>query len=86
MIELQDTLNSDKSRLASVIGDLRFWIMQQRCRKTLQHLPVSVFDKLPLLDAPDCPVSRLSKHKLFLRLHKHPNAVVAIEFNVTINI
>ena len=80
MNELQSTLNGDKSRFLAAISELRFWITQRRCQKTLQHLPVSVYEKLPLLFAADNPLSRLDKHKLFLRFHKHPNTLIAIEF------
>ena len=82
MNELQNTLNGDKSRFEVVIGELRFWITQRRCQKTLQHLPVSVYDKLPLMYPPDSPMSRLGKHKFFLRLHKHPNSWIVVEFKV----
>lgn len=82
MSELQQTLNGDKSRFEAAVGELRFWITQRRCQKTLQHLPVSVHDKLPLMYPPDSPMSRLGKHKFFLRLHKHPNSLVVVEFKV----
>lgn len=80
MSELQNTLNSDKIRFEAAIAELRFWITQRRCQKTLQHLPVSVYDKLPLMYPADSPMSRLGKHKFFLRLHKHPNSWVVVEF------
>ncbi len=82
MSELQQTLNGDKSRVETVVGELRFWITQRRCQKTLQHLPVSVYDKLPLLYPSDSPMSRLGKHKFFLRLHKHPNTWIVVVFKV----
>lgn len=82
MSELQQTLNGDKSKVETVVGELRFWITQRRCQKTLQHLPVSVYDKLPLLYPSDSPMSRLGKHKFFLRLHKHPNTWIVVVFKV----
>lgn len=80
MNELQQTLNGDKSRFEAMVGELRFWITQRRCHKTLQHLPVSIYEKLPLLYDAECRLSKLDRHKLFLRLHKHPNALLVIEF------
>lgn len=85
MNELQNTLNGDKSRFEAAIGELRYWITQRRCQKTLQHLPVSVYDKLPIMFAADSPMTRLSKHKFFLRLHKHPNSWIVVEFKVCSN-
>lgn len=82
MMELQQTLNGDKSRFEQVIGELRFWITQKRCQKTLQHLPVTVYERLPLICPADNPINKLDKHKLFLRLHKHPNWLLIVEFKV----
>jgi len=81
-VNMQQTLNTDKNRFEAVICELRFWITQRRCQKTLQHLPVSVYDKLPLMYPADSPMSRLGKHKFFLRLHKHPNTWAVVEFKV----
>lgn len=86
MMELQETLNGDKNRIASSIEELRFWIMTRRFQTTLQHLPVSVSDKLPILNTTDLHISRLGKHKLFLRLHKHPNSIIVVEFKVKVNL
>lgn len=85
MSDLQQTLNSDKSRFETVIAELRFWITQRRCEKTLQHLPVSLYERLPLLYPSDSPMNKLEKHKFFLRLHKHPNTLIVVEFKVCIN-
>lgn len=84
MTELQQTLNGDKNRFEVVVAELRFWITQRRCHKTLQHLPVSIYDKLPLLFPADSPMTRLGKHKFFLRLHKHPNSLIIVEFKVVL--
>ena len=58
MNDLQQTLNSDKSRFETVIGELGFWITQRRFENTLQHLPVSLYERLPLISPADSPQSR----------------------------
>lgn len=74
--ELQNSLNNDLSRVQQLVSELRFWITQKRCEKTLQHLPAAPFDRLPLLHPPDHLLSRMSKHRILIRLHRHPNVVL----------
>ena len=60
----------------------RFWITKQRVHKTLQQLPATGYDRLPLLfDPATHPLRALSPHRMHIRLHRHPNAVLIIEFH-----
>lgn len=77
--ELQQALNGDRSRLPHLVTDLRYWITQRRCEKTLQHLPATPRDRLPLLHHPDHPLTRLSRHRVYVQLHRHPNVVLLVE-------
>ncbi|KYN27989.1 Mediator of RNA polymerase II transcription subunit 14 [Trachymyrmex cornetzi] len=47
--ELTLALNGDHSRLPTLISELRFWITQRRCEKTLQHLPATSHERLPIV-------------------------------------
>jgi len=51
----------------------------RRCEKTLQHLPATAFDRLPLLQLPDHPLNRLGRHRIYIRLHRHPNTILILE-------
>ncbi|KAL1123440.1 hypothetical protein AAG570_002520 [Ranatra chinensis] len=77
--ELQAALNSDHSRLPNLISELRFWITQRRCEKTLQHLPATPHERLPLLHHPDHPLSKIGRHRMFIRLHRHPSIILIVE-------
>ncbi|XP_015120340.1 mediator of RNA polymerase II transcription subunit 14 isoform X1 [Diachasma alloeum] len=78
--ELTAALNNDHSRLPGLISELRFWITQRRCEKTLQHLPATPHEKLPILHNPEFTMSNISRHRMFVRLHRHPNVVLIVAF------
>lgn len=78
--ELQAALNGDHSRLPTLISELRYWLTQRRCEKTLQHLPATPHERLPLLHHPDHPMAKIGRHRMFIRLHRHPNVILIVEF------
>lgn len=77
--ELEGALNDDHTRLPALVSELRYWITLRRCEKTLQHLPATPYDRLPLLHAVDHPIARIGKHKLFVRLNRHPTVILVVE-------
>ena len=78
--ELTAALNGDHSRLPTLISELRFWITQRRCEKTLQHLPATAHERLPILHHPDHPMSKISRHRMFVQLHRHPTVILIVAF------
>ncbi|XP_050447117.1 mediator of RNA polymerase II transcription subunit 14 isoform X4 [Cataglyphis hispanica] len=78
--ELTAALNGDHSRLPTLISELRFWITQRRCEKTLQHLAATPHERLPVLHHPDHPMSKISRHRMFIQLHRHPNVILIVAF------
>ncbi|KAF2885129.1 hypothetical protein ILUMI_21063 [Ignelater luminosus] len=77
--DLQNSLNGDHTRLPVLISELRYWITQRRCEKTLQHLPATASERLPLLHHPDHPLTKIARHKMYVQLHRHPNVVLIVE-------
>lgn len=55
---------------------------QRRCEKTLQHLPATPHERLPLLHPPDHSISKIGRHRMYVRLHKHPNVILVSVFNL----
>ena len=47
--DIQSTLNEDQSRLVHLVTQLRYWITKQRVQKTLQQLPATPYESLPIL-------------------------------------
>lgn len=78
--ELQNSLNGDHARLPVHISELRYWITQRRCEKTLQHLPATAHERLPLLYHPDHPLTKIGRHRIYVQLHRYPHVVLVIEF------
>lgn len=82
--------NSEKVRASFcylVLFLCRFWMTQRRCEMTLQHLPATPFDKLPLFLYPDHPLNKISRHRMFIKLHKHTNIIlvsVLFDFRIVV--
>lgn len=74
--ELNNALNGDHGKLTMLIAELRFWITQRRCEKTLQHLPATAHERLPLLHHSDHPLTKIGRHRMYVQLHRHPNVVL----------
>ncbi|KAL1465599.1 hypothetical protein WDU94_005154 [Cyamophila willieti] len=80
MTDLQAAFNGDHSRLPALLSELRFWMTQRRVEKTLQHLPATPYERLPLLHHSEHPISHIGRHRMFIRLHRHPNIILIVEF------
>ena len=46
--EIQTSLNTDQAQLESLVTQLRYWITARRIEKTLQQLPATPYEQLPL--------------------------------------
>lgn len=70
------------NRVQHFVSELRYWITQRRCEKTLQHLPATPFERLPLLHPPDHQLNKMSRHKVYVKFHRHPNVIMvsSVEF------
>ncbi|XP_018576450.1 mediator of RNA polymerase II transcription subunit 14 [Anoplophora glabripennis] len=79
--DLNNALNGEHSKLSFLIGELRFWITQRRCEKTLQHLPATAHERLPLIHQSDHPITKIGRHRMYIQLHRHPNVVLIVELN-----
>jgi mediator of RNA polymerase II transcription subunit 14 len=69
-------------KVEALVSQLRFWITKQRVHKTLQQLPATSYARLPILFDPKThPLKDLSENRMQIRLHRHPNAILIIEFH-----
>lgn len=69
---------TEKDKLKSLLTELRFWITQRRCEKTLQHLPATPEERLSLLHHPALATSHPSR-RMFVRLHRHPSVILVVD-------
>ena len=55
---------------------------KQRVHKTLQQLPATSHERLPILfDLNKHPLKDLSPNKMYIRLNRQPNAILIVEFH-----
>lgn len=78
--EMQVCLNGDRSKLPQLMSELRYWITHRRCEKTLQHLPATGTETLPFLTLPSNELLQHGRHKIFVKLHRHPNVILVSVF------
>lgn len=77
--EMQNALNNDTSKLQNLVSELRYWITKRRCEKTLQHLPATPKERLPIIMSADHPAATkigVNLNKMFIQLHRHPNVIL----------
>ena len=64
-----------------LVSQLRHWITKQRVHKTLQHLPATSYEQLPVLfDLANHPLKDISQNRMYIRLHHQSNAVLITDF------
>ena len=80
--QIQSCLNGDKVQLEAQVSELRYWITARRIEKTLQQLPATPFEQLPLTyDLKTHPLSKMDRHKMYVRLHKQPSAILVVDYS-----
>lgn len=80
--EIQQTLNSPPTnvdKLKTLVSQMRFWVTERRCEKTLQHLPATATDGIRLLNWEENQIlSRIGPHRITIKFQKHPYAILVI--------
>ena len=82
--QIQTCLNGDQAQLETLVTQLRYWITARRIEKTLQQLPATPYEQLPLTyDLKTHPLSKLAgkQQTMYVKLHKQPMAVLVVEFS-----
>merc|ERR1719266_3216886 len=77
-ISTQNNNATNRGRnLEWLVSQLRYWITKQRVHKTLQHLPATSYEQLPVLfDLANHPLKDTSQNRMYIRLHHQSNAVL----------
>ena len=69
--------NNRGRNLEWLVSQLRYWITKQRVHKTLQHLPATSYEQLPVLfDLANHPLKDTSQNRMYIRLHHQSNAIL----------
>ncbi|XP_033107464.1 mediator of RNA polymerase II transcription subunit 14-like [Anneissia japonica] len=79
--EIEECLNSDPTKLYQYIIRLKFTISIEHCKRAVQLQPVTCLERLPLVSiSADHPLTKVSPNRLYLKLTKHNNYYVVVEF------
>lgn len=78
--EVETLLNKNVDQVFNIILQLRVWITRERCRKTVEALPVTLIDSLPF--APTYTHALLEKpgNKIYFQFTKHQDYTLMVIF------
>lgn len=77
---IQESLNSNRSKLGTYFDQLKIWLTKKRCIRTIDYLSVTATESLPL-----CPKANYAKlddkvPRLFFQFNKYNHAYLMAEF------
>lgn len=77
---IQESLNSNRSKLGTYFDQLKIWLTKKRCTRTIDYLSVTATESLPL-----CPKANHAKlddkvPRLFFQFNKYNHAYLMAEF------
>ncbi|CAG2161554.1 unnamed protein product [Oppiella nova] len=78
--EIQNVINKSVAKVVPLFRQLRIWMTCQRCRKTVESLPVHVVESLPFPTSYSHPFMDLKSPKLYYRFGKHYNNCLVTVF------
>ena len=86
-IEVEDNLNDRKPDLRAALSKVRLWLAQQRCEKSLQHLPAQCTPNLALVNqAYHVGLQALSEHRIFIKIPKQTQYYLVNIYNISSNL
>ena len=80
---IQESLNSNKSKLGTYFDQLKIWLTKKRCIRTIDYLSVTVTESLPL--CPKANNARLDDKvpRLFFQFNKYNHCYLMAEFSIS---
>ncbi|CAG2112067.1 unnamed protein product, partial [Medioppia subpectinata] len=78
--DIQNVINKNTAKVIALLRQLRIWLTCQRCRKTVESLPVHVVESLPFPTAYSHPFLAIKSQKLYYRFGKHYNNCLVTVF------
>ncbi|XP_071839301.1 mediator of RNA polymerase II transcription subunit 14-like isoform X3 [Apostichopus japonicus] len=80
--DIDISLTSDLSKLPNLLTKIRLTHCVEKCKTSIQTMPVSCSDSIPLIPLqPEHPLSKLSPTRLYVYLKKHSSYYVVVEFS-----
>lgn len=80
---IQESLNSNRSKLGTYFDQLKIWLTKKRCIRTIDYLSVTVSESLPL--CPKANHARLDDKvpRLFFQFNKYNHYYLMAEFSIS---
>jgi len=80
---IQESLNSNKSKLGTYFDQLKIWLTKKRCIRTIDYLSVTASESLPL--CPKANHARLDDKvpRLFFQFNKYNHYYLMAEFSIS---
>ena len=79
--EIQAVINKNTAKMIQLFHQLRVWLTRERCKKTVESLPVHVMESLPFSNTYLHPFMSLKSPKLYYRFSKHHNNCLVTVFD-----
>lgn len=79
--EIQSVINKNSAKIIPLFHQLRIWLTRERCKKTVESLPVHVMESLPFSNTYSHPFVTLKSPKLYYRFSKHHNNCLVTVFD-----
>lgn len=80
--DIENCLNKTVDKIFSLLLNLRIWITRERCKKTVESLPVRVLDVLPF--SPNYSHQALNDihgHKIYFQFTRHQDKILMVAFD-----
>ena len=84
--ELQTVLRKDVSKCQPYFAKLKLWALKDRFKKTVEMLPVFVYEKLPFIFTNNDAPLETGPNKLFVQFVKNPKNFILVVLDSDINL
>lgn len=80
--EIENCLNKNVHKIFSMLLDLRIWITRERCKKTVESLPVRVLESLPFTpNYSHKSLESIEGNKIYFQFARHRDKVLLVAFD-----
>lgn len=79
--DIETCLNKNVEKIIGIIFDLRIWTTRERCKKTVECLPVCIMESLPFTPKYSHPTLSIVGQKIFFKFTKHHDKILMVVFD-----
>ncbi len=80
--DIENCLNKNVDKVFPLLLELQIWITRERCKKTVESLPVRVLDVLPFSPNYSHPLmNKVAGHKIYFQFTRHQDKILMVAFD-----